>query len=350
SIAPPIDELLNWDTSYTGVAWPAPDSLSPSTIAELENRGFDTVIASGSHVTGSPRGTVGKSTVLHSNQHLEQAARELLTAHSDAETKVASAKFDALTAVLGMQSTPVDHAQVFLAFDRELAAEPEHVSTFFAHLSELPWMSTVPVNELREGAVTVEEHPGETAHISELQTAIDNEAEVVGYARVLEEPQLLIDYERDRLLRLLAVHEETEEERTERIAEHLEGDAELLAGVSLVNTENTRLLGTTSRIPVQLRNTLPFAAKVEGVALPGSAAISVPHPRIEPTVIPAESTINAIITVQSRLSSGQSTLVVNLVDTHEQTSVTSHVFDLTLSGDTEVVALTMLGVIVAALF
>src|SRR5699024_1679208 len=41
-LAPPLEELLNWETSHTGVAWPSTQTLSAETVDELGARGFHT--------------------------------------------------------------------------------------------------------------------------------------------------------------------------------------------------------------------------------------------------------------------------------------------------------------------
>ena len=356
SVPPPIDEMLEWDTPLSQVAWPAEASISRAGLETLMQAGYSRVVLGGGDVCGAAKGMYGDMTVYHSHQDIEQAARGVLLASGDIEFARARADLAAVTALQGSLSTAEVPAQSLLAIARDVAASAESLDPLIAEMSELPWIRLIPTSELQLGTVQLTgEHNVEPA-VSSLVRAVEHEPAVRDYSRVLEEPQLLIDYQRDRLLNALAVHgplAATDADVValdERIDAHLSGDNALLEGVHIVDTEHTRLLGTTSNIPLQFRNTMPFDARVVGTVSTGSAALIVEQTNLESTTIPAESTINELVTVHSRASSGEVELSVRLRDTHAGEDVAYTAFRVTLSGRTEMIALSSLGVIIVGLF
>ena len=356
SVPPSLNEMLEWETPLTNFAWPASGAASQHGLTALAQAGYSQIVLSGEEVAGSAKGMYGEMTVYHSDADIEAASRGVLLASGDIELATARADLAAITALQGSLSTAEVPAQSLLAVDRELAATAESLDPLIAELEGLPWVRFIPASELQLGTVELtEEHNVEPA-VASLARAVENEPEVIAYSRVLEEPQLLIDYQRDRLLSAFSVQRPltaTDADLIaldERINAHLAGDARLLEGVHIVDTEHTRLLGTVSNIPLQFRNTLPFDARVVGTISTGTAALIVEHPRLGNTTIPAESTINELTTVHSRAASGEVELSVRLRDTHVGDDVDHIAFRVTLSGQTETIALSTLGVIIVALF
>lgn len=230
------------------------------------------------------------------------------------------------------------------------------VTPVFELLESFPWVQRIGIDDLAEGSVTLSPSDTSDTAANEFVPAIDSEPSVVEHARVLEHPDELIDFQRDRLMSLLSVREPLDDTETaidlltEEVGAYLDRDAQLSDGISIVDTEHTRLVGSSSRIPIQLRNTLPFNAAVAGNLQTGTAALIVDEPSIEPTVIPAETTVNHLVSVQSRVSNGSATLLVSLDDTHEGETITSHVFNITMSSDIENYVLAGLGAVALTLF
>lgn len=356
SVPPSLETALEWETGLSGFAWPAQGSVSTEAIDILTEAGYAQIVLGGADATGAAKGNLQGATVYHSEGALEEPARNLLLANTDYELASARATLAAVTALLGNDQDPEVPAQALLAVDRDLADLAESLEPLMAEFASLPWVRFIPTSELQLGTVQlVEEHNVEPA-VEALRHITEGEADVVEYARVLDEPQLLIDYQRDRVAQALSVQGSVSNTEAdvlaidERVAVHLAGDAALMEGVHIVATEQTRLLGSTSNIPLQLRNTLPFDAKVVGTISTGNAALIVQNPRLEATTIPAESTINHIVTVRSRVSSGEVDLSVRLRDVHVGEDVDHARMHVTLSGTTETIALGTLSVIVIGLF
>lgn len=356
SAPPTLTDLIDVPSATEGFAWPSPRSLTPESIAALEAQGMNQLVVGGSDASGDAKGRLGSTTLLHSHAALETAARNFLTATSELEIAQSRAQLASVAALLAAPGTAEAPAQALLAIDRELAATSDSVDDLFEELRTLPWISFAAIDTLREGTVSLAEPADLQPALDQLAEAMRSEEAVATYSRVLSEPPLLVDYQRDRLISLMSVQgplaasEEAQEALETRIEVHLDGNERLLRGVSIVDTEHTRLLGSTSNLPIQIRNTLPFDATVTGTIATGSAALIVQKPKLEATVIPAQSTINHVVPVTSRASSGQVDLGVWLRDTRNGDDIASTSFEVTLSGKTETIALTTLGAIVALLF
>ncbi|MDA3147042.1 hypothetical protein JSO19_06570 [Leucobacter sp. UCMA 4100] len=356
SMPPVLEELVTWDTAIDGFAWPSAASLSTKAIEALVAQGLTNIVVNGEDAAGAARGTLGGATLYRSEAALEETARAFLAAESDIDSAEAAALLASVTAVLGSSAQEGKAAEALLAVDRGTAAGGESLEALFTEMSRLPWVSMTPVENLTPGTVTLTGEADVQKALDQMAEAVRSEERVVEYSRVLAEPQLLVDYQRDRLASTLAVRgplsgsEPAQDALENRIGVHLAGNERLQQGVRIVDTEHTRLLGSTSNLPIQLRNTLPFDARVAGTVSTGSAALIVQKPKLEPTVIPAESTINHLVPVKSRASSGQVDLKVQLRDTTKGEDIASTTFEVTLSGQTETIALTTLGVIVVALF
>lgn len=349
---PTRTELLKWQPTHEGFAWPAAGEVSVQTVSFLEQQGLDSIVLAGSSAVGSGNGSLGNSTAYVSERNLESFSAEFLQAENEADRGHAAAMLASLTALYGLPDPEAEKTnEALLALDRHLAStatDPQRVLEF---MSELPWISPHSLSADPEQTVSLKEGSPKAERLETVIAALEREVKVADYSRVLEEPELLVDYQRDRLLTFMGAglgeHAEDFETYTELYEEN---DQALLRGVSVVDTEHTRLLGTSSRIPVQLRNTLPFDAVVIAKLSATSAALIVEEPLIEATLIPAAGAVNQLVPVVSRVSNGESGLLVTLHDSADGPRIAARTLEITIQSETEVIALAALGAIAVMLF
>jgi hypothetical protein len=127
-------------------------------------------------------------------------------------------------------------------------------------------------------------------------------------------------------------------------------DEELLQGVQVVTTANTQLVGVSSQVPVQLHNALPFDAIVSLRVAPLSAGIAVPERGFEGVTVPAEGNKTVLVPVNSRISSGESALLVRVGDAAGEQFTASATLQLTIRSSFETILLAVLGAAAALLF
>ena len=126
-------------------------------------------------------------------------------------------------------------------------------------------------------------------------------------------------------------------------------DAELLGGVQAISTEHTQLVGVSTRVPIQLRNALPFDAIVQVRADPASAALSVADRVFSDVRVPAEATGSVLVPVQSRVSSGESGLVVSVTALAGEPTTYTGTLNISIRSSIETVGVWVLGSLAALL-
>lgn len=387
-VVPETDELLDWTPTLEGIAWPSSESVSRESLGFMRDQGLSIVLWEGpeSAATTSPAGTAAGTTLLMSDQAVEESLTAFLLAETNASRAHAAAVVSALTAI----DSAADTGPTIVALNRAVIATAPEPTRVFDLLTELPWIDTAPLASIVPEAITDEQRAAEApeaankptvprpsveslvpstaftetdegassdtdstfeARVAALDAALERETDIVDYSRVLVEPDLLIDYQRDRIL--THTSSGTREARdifAELDEAYRERDRDLLDGIRIVDTEHTRLLGTSSRIPIQLRNTLPFDAAVRGDITATSAALTVDEPEIESMQIAAGSSTNHLVPVSARVSNGVTGLLVSIDDTHEGDSITSRRLEIIIQSDIEIIALASLATLAVGFF
>lgn len=386
-VVPETDELLEWTPTLEGIAWPSGESVSRASLGFLRSQGLPIVLwdHADSATADGPVGTAAGATLLLGDQAVEESLTAFLLADTNASRAHAAAVVSALTAIDGEAGA----GPAIVALDRAVIATAPEPTRVFDLLADLPWVDPAPLASIVPEAITDEQLASEAAdeptmprpsveslvpntalieagndassetdapptfdaRVSALDAALERETDVVDYSRVLVEPDLLIDYQRDRILtHASSGTREARDVFAELDEAYRERDRDLLDGIRIVDTEHTRLLGTSSRIPIQLRNTLPFDAAVQGDISATSAALTVDEPAIQPLQIAAGNSTNHLVPVSARVSNGVTGLLVSIDDTHEGESITSRRLEIIIQSDIEIIALASLATLAVGFF
>ncbi|WP_164512869.1 DUF6049 family protein, partial [Leucobacter chromiireducens] len=345
--APSLQELLAWEGSER-LAWPAEGSVNAETLEFLRSNGVSTTVLSSSNaaLTGGPRATLGAGTAFVADAGLGDAARDALRGDTAAERAAGAAELAARLALAAQAS----QTGVLLALDRGAVANAEQPSALIEQLAAFDWVTDTTLAELPAGTATL--RAGDTLEERRelLRAAVGRESSVTQIGAVLVNPEYLSGYQRTRLLALFATrHAAPDADFAEVAASYRARDAELLEGVQAISTEHAQLVGTSTRFPVQLRNTLPFDARVLVDVTPASAALSLAEQRFPDVVIPAEGNQQLLVPVHSRVSSGESGLVVTLSAPDGDPTVFTGTLSISIRSAIESIALWTLGGLAAAL-
>lgn len=350
--APSITELSSWNTSLPGTAWPAADTVTGQVLELLERNGYSRVLASDDNVAiagGGARGTEKGIEYLVSDSALSAAVRVALAADTETEHRSGVAQTSALLVLRAQADVP----GTVVTFDRRIAPSSPYTAELLDTIAALPWVETVSPDELPEARATLlpAAEMATPLRVDALSEAVAREPLVRDYSRVLVNPEYLIDLQRVRLLQLFSARYTTPGARFESAAERAaERDAETLQGVRVVTSTHTQLVGTTSRVPIQVRNTLSFDALMTASVVPTSAALVVTEAELEPLLIPGDSSANLLVPVRTRVSSGESGLAVDLSAESGGEVVSSGVLDISIRSSWETLALGSLGVLTAGFF
>ena len=337
---PTLEALLSLDNTRPG-AWPAGGEVDSATLALLRDAGLTSLVLDSNNVANAstPRVTFGDFDALVADAPAGQAARVSIAGATATERDAGTAD---LTARLAL-SAQTGAGGLVLALDRGALADIADPLRIFDTIDSLPWVQTVSERlqssapaELRAGASTEQRR-------ELLRATIARSAQIDELAPLLAEPSYLTEYQRERLLAALATRYAEPDIDYLAIDEQTKArDSELLSGVSPLVSENTQLVGSLSNVPITLSNALPFEAVVNLHVTPTSAAISLGERDFE-VRIPAVGSTNVLVPVQSRVSSGEAGLQLEVQNASKELSFASALHPLTLRTAIETALIWVLG-------
>lgn len=340
--APSLEQLLAWPQGYAG-AWPAGGEVDSGTLELLRASGMTSVLLESGNVTvrGGTRFALGGLDAMVADAALGDAARRALGAADEIERSIARADLAALTALVAQSQLP----GAVLALDRGTVAESENPEQLLDWITALDWVDAADESLQAEGTGALVSG-GTTENRRELlRQDVKRSEDIVALAPLLLHPDYLDEYQRVRLLAAFATRDAAPEVDFTAVSEvRRERDEEFLRGVQVVTTANTQLVGTSSQIPVQLHNSLPFEALVTLRIAPMSAGVAVPERLFEEQSIAAAGNATVLIPVRSRVSSGESALLAQVTDTAGERVFSSATLQLTIRSAFETILLWGLGV------
>ncbi|UOQ57075.1 DUF6049 family protein [Leucobacter allii] len=380
---PDIASLTAWDETEPA-GWPAEGEADAATLALLDDAGIDTVVLD-SGVVAADDGPVVElatgGTAIVTDTGLAGAARAALGAAAPAERSAGLAELAARTAFAAANGDAA-----VLGLDRGAVGDAEDPAAILDALAGFDWVRATPIAEQRTGTGALAVPAADAASAGEsdaadpatgpatdadgttsatteaaeaatdaaderrelLGAAVGRESSVSELGAVLAHPAYLSGYQRSRLLELFATRHAGP--GFAEVADRFRlRDAELLEGVQAISTEHTQLVGASTRVPVQLRNSLPFDAVVSVEAAPASAALAVAERRFPEVAVPAEANQTVLVPVRSRISSAESGLVVSVSSTGGELTVFTGTLPITIRASFEVIAMWTLGVLAALL-
>lgn len=346
--APSLAQLLQWDTVQP-TAWPAEGSVDQATLDLLRASNINTVVLDSENVdrsSGGPRVALEQGTAVITDTMLAASARTALGASSEVERAAGVSRL-AAQLLLAAQSGSGD---LVLGLDRGAVADTEDPAALIEQLRALDWVASTPISGLDEGTALLRGADTLEERRELLRAAVGRESTVNELGAVLVNPEYLSGYQRTRLLDLFATrYAQPGTDFTKVAGQYRERDAELLQGVHAITTERMQLVGASTRVPVQLHNSLPFEAIVDVQAVPASAGLTVEEPRFADVVVPPEGNERVLVPVNSRVSSGESGLVVTIAATSGDLTVFTGTLPISIRSGVETVALSVLGALASLL-
>jgi len=354
-LAPSLDELLAWPQGYAG-AWPAAGEVDAATLALLRDAGLTRLLLDSGNaaVSGGTRFALdGDLEAMVADASLGSIARRALAVDdelgpgAEVDRAAARATLAAEFALLAGRHSP----GTVLALDRGAIADAADPAELVEWLGGLAWVA--PVAETQQPVGTGSLLAGETAEERRelLRAAGRRSASIDELAPLLVRPEHLTEYQRTRLLSVFATrYAEPGADFAAEIEERQERDEELLRGVQVVTTANTQLVSVSSQVPLQLHNSLPFDARVLLRVSPMSAGVSLPQQRFDEVPVAAEGNQTVLVPVRSRISAGDSALLVQVDDAQGEGTYASALLPLTIRSSFETILLSGLGAAAALLF
>lgn len=346
--APTVGQLVEWDAEATTTAWPAEGGVDAGTLSLLDDSGYDSVVLDSANaaLTGGPVARVGGMSAIVSDAGSADAARTALGGSTESDRASGVAELAARLALAAQQKRP----GLVLALDRGAVANSDDPAALLELLAGFDWAEPVALDAQRTGRAELRDAGVAESRLELLRAAVGREGAVDEIGAVLAEPVYLTGYQRARLLELFATrHAAPGADFEEIAADYRRRDAELLEGVQAASTEHTQLVGTSTQVPVLLHNSLPFDAVVDVEATPSSAALALPERRFTDVVVPAEANERVLVPVRSRVSSGESGLVLSVTSASGDLTVFTGTLPISIRSSVEAIALWSLGALAALL-
>ena len=338
-----IDELSALPRAIPG-AWPATGGVDSATLELLRDAGISRVVLDSGSVadaTGT-RVPIGDFSALVADASLAESTRRILAGNSPSERAAGIASLASRLAIEALQGTP----GLVIAVDRGALADSEDPAEFLTSVVALGWVDTVPEELQPVGTGMI--RSGETLEQRRelLRATIARSDEIDALAPLLTRPQYLLEYQRVRLLEAFATRYANADVDFDVIDDRIRArDTELLTGVQIVGTENTQLVGTSSRVPVTLHNALPFDARVTLKVAPTSAGIAIPARAFPDQLVSAEGNHVVLVEVNTRVSFGESGLRIEVTDVAGEQAFAERVLKLTIRSSYETILVTSLATI-----
>lgn len=347
SLLPPtLDELGAWDNGLAA-AWPS--QLTNRTLTYLNKFGLTFTVVDSENValTGGPRATLGAGDAIVTNAELDAAVRLALAGDSQAERELGLARANALL----VEAAEAGVSGLALGIDRGAMIKAENPTDTLNGLLSASWVRTVALGAQAEGSAVLKAETINVDRTNLLAAALSNEAEVLQVRAMLENPEYLDGYQRMRLLTLFSTRYAAEDVNFDRVASRFaKRDAEILDGVNVVVSKHAQLVGASSRIPVQLRNSLPFDAVSEVTVTPTSAALALDQRVFQDVRVADDSSDRILVPVSSRVSSGESGLHIQVTSSNGEFTAATAVLPISISTSVETIALVVLGLAALLLF
>lgn len=345
---PKLTELLEWPAETAATAWPAGGRADSETLELLERSGIRQLVLSSDAVTrtGGPRAALGDAEATVTDAGLDAAARRALAGASETERSAGLADL-AARLVIEAQSGSTG---VVIGLDRGAVGDAADPATLLDALDRFTWATPTAVSDQPVGSARLDESGPSEDRLELLRSAANREASVAEVGAVLVHPEYLSGYQRTRLLELFATrYADPDVDFADMAAAFRARDAELLDGVQAISTEHIQLVGSSTRVPVQIKNALPFDAVVTVQVDPASAALSVSERRFADVLVSAEANERVLVPVRSRVSSGESGLVVGISTVDGTHTVFTGTLSITIRSSVETIAFWVLGVLASAL-
>jgi len=351
-LRPTTARLLEWPAGFAG-AWPAEGQVDADTLRLLHTSGMSSLILDSENVTftdpdaAAARVELDSFETLVSDHDLAAAAREALMGDSATARDAARAR---LVGALALAAGD-DGAHLLLALDRGAIADSSTLDALFTTLDALPWVMPTAAAAQPLGTARLEPGTASDGRLAALQKIRASADRIVTLAPLLSRPWYLTEYQQLRLLDAFATRYAMPWADFPSVASAIEvRDRELLTGVRVTASENTQLVGSSSRLPVLVHNALPFEAAFTLTAAATSAASRVPEHTFTDQHVDAGGNTTVLVQINSRVSSGNSALYVTIADVGGTKVYSDAIVPLTLRSSYETTLLVILGALAALLF
>ncbi len=340
---PSLAELSDIRTALPGLLWPRGEVVPDDLARFAAYFGSDTTTVlpdtSAEGATAAYAADGGHRTLLYDTS----GSNALAQAISEPDAASRAAALAAATARI----TLIDgETPLLLALERDEARDGVALGETIRALEALGTPLTLTdLQEIDPAPVTIET-PGAPERAAALAPLLADERRIVAFSSVLQDPAVLTDRERLRLLRLIGVGEPAGG-FSEALTAHRERTRTILGSVSIQPSSDVQILSASVDLPVGVRNDLPWPIAVTLTARPADPRLDVQSETV--VELPPQSISRERVPVQARVGSGEVDVHLALTSTTGEPIGQPEVIRVIVRAEWESIGLTVLGGIVVLL-
>ncbi|AAT90127.1 hypothetical protein ATY41_06305 [Leifsonia xyli subsp. xyli] len=318
---PTLSELVAWDYSLSGIAWPGDGTLRSADLAPLSTAGMKTVIVSGDNTNAdeldsTPNAVVhtASSMLAVSDQRISDALRQSVSAPSDIAWNTAMSAVNAQLALLSGEDKT--SRKVLVALDRSWPSSGTQLQRSLDALLTSAWSAPAAFSSIVSASgstdTVVVDAPESQRRIDAIRSLLTDEKALTDFATVLVDPTTLTGRTRAQLLTLLAVSwQNPRTDWSAAVTKSREATTKTLHAIRILPTENINLVSTQGSIPFTVSNELPGeAATVTLRASPSNGRLEIDGPTTKS--IPKDSRGTMLVPVRAKVGNGQVVLSLQL--------------------------------------
>jgi len=317
---PTTAQLLSWPYTFSGIAWPADDSLRSSDLESLVSNGYPSTIVSGSNtnqsslaVTPNAPLPVKGGTALVTDTGVSDAMRAVISATGTDEENAALASVSAQLAEISTQGPA---GTIILAgLDRDWPANANEASKALNSVFALPWVTASSIRDALTAPISdglkVDDATQDAARTNAVHELTNDAGRMDAFATVLADPTVLTGRTRNQLLSLLAVAwRQSDNNWPAAVAGFHNQATSTVNSVQIDPTGKITVASAQSLIPVTVTNGFDLPVNIVLRATPSNGRLEVDSDTAK--TIPAKASAKVLVPVKAKLGNGSVRLGLQL--------------------------------------
>lgn len=359
---PTTEQLLAWNWTSTGVAWPRDGTVVTDDFGFYLSSGLETPLIGSSQLTDSSGGEfpgssalIGDSPVLVSDRAASVAARGAVDGADEIARAQSIAELSAALAVDAQRSAATGDRGTLIVLDRD-STPPASTDRLFSALEAVPWAGTTDFSDLLDSvrsttaSATLVDSPEPAERIDQVRSVLGTIPRLDTFSSVLDDPQLIQGRSRAVALSTLA---NTWAGRPAAFAtaasDVVDASAKTLESVQVVDGSSITMVSNDSDLPITLANDLPYPVNVVLHAVPSNGRLVVGQTDT-PVTLEANSRKSVKIPLQAQVANGQVLLRLQLLAPDGTVLSSPPARQVTVSADWETVGTAVAGGLIVVLF
>jgi hypothetical protein len=358
STVPTLQQLMSWPYTFSGIAWPADDSLRSADVDALTSDGYPSTIVSGSNTDASELAStpnapmsVKGGTALVTDQGVSSALRAVVSATTTDEANSALASASGQLAEISAQSA--GGTVILAGLDRGWPANESETSKALDAVFALPWVQPSSLRDalnspLTSGLKLVDATP-DAGRIAAIHAIAADAGGMDQFATVLTDPTVLTGNTRNQVLSLLGVGW-TEPDNTwgQAVGGFHQQAVSTIDSVQIVPTGKITVASTQSLIPVTVNNKFGLPINVVLRATPSNVRLEVDSDT--PKDVPAQASVKVLVPVKAKLGNGTVKLALQLYSVSNVPIGSGQTAAIDVHADWEGLGALILGIVVVLFF